>query len=147
MGTNSSPEADDPVRGLAVASPLAGGSLGSTGQVRLTPLLMATATATLAPRQARVLLRAEQAVAAAQIALTEAKQERDKVRERYADRVPVGEEFVVAGIRVKRVEKSSGRSFKLRDYLEKHKLTAAMRPFVKDGSPYELWIVKEAESG
>lgn len=100
-------------------------------------------TPALNASQARAIAKAEADYASAKAKLEQAKEDREKVRERYRDRLPIGQEVVAGGVRIKRSQKSTGQRFSLSRYLEKHKLTAAMKPFVSLGS-YEDWQVKPA---
>lgn len=99
------------------------------------------ATTTLRAEQARAIAKAEAEYSRCKKALEEAKDAREKVRARYRDKLPLGVEVEIGGLRIKRSEKSTGRRFSLSRYLEKHKLTAAMKPFVSLGS-YEDWQVR-----
>ena len=95
----------------------------------------------LTSQQARAIAQAEQAVADAKVELQRATEKRDEVRDRSRDRLPLGEELDVGGIRIKRIKKRAGRRFSLVKYLQKHKLTKAMEPFVTEAEPYEVWTV------
>lgn len=88
-------------------------------------------------------MRAEERYSAAKAALEEAKRDREALRGRLADNVPVGEEVEGAGYRVTRSVRNSGEKFRLVAFLEKHPLPAKMRPFVVPGTEYEVWSVKE----
>ena len=92
--------------------------------------------------QARAIARAEAAVARAQRELERAKATRAEVRARYRGRLTLGEPVEAGGFRIKVSEKLSGQSFRLKAFLEKHRLTAAMRPFVGEPTPYDDWQVK-----
>lgn len=109
---------------------------------------MATATSTepkkLTGRQALAIARAEIAVVATEKRLKQEKTARDEVRARYADLVPYGE-LKVAGWIIKRWRAGGGKSFSLGKYLEKHKLTKAMEPFVSDRPEHDRWVVASAD--
>lgn len=102
--------------------------------------------ATLKPQQARKIHSAERACDEAKAEYERRRLERNAIRDRYRDRVPLTDEIVVGGIRLKRVTKTSGERFRLKAYLAAHKLTAAMRPFVSPASQYEDWFVDEVQS-
>jgi hypothetical protein len=95
--------------------------------------------------QAQKIAAAEAAYAHAKRALEEAKLERDAMRERYSERVPLGKVIVAGGLTIKRRVQSTGKRFALAQFLVKHKLTAAMRPYVSENS-YEVWDVRPAPS-
>lgn len=99
----------------------------------------------LTAQQARVILRDELAVTEAKRALEQAKAKRKETRERYLDRIPIGELIEVGGVRIKRGWKTTGLSFRLTAYLAKHKLTKAMEPFVGQPTSYVDWQVSEVE--
>ena len=101
----------------------------------------------LHPQQAMAIVRAEAAVDRAAAALKAAKKERDAVRARYREAVPLDEEIEVAGYSFKRVQKTTGPSFRLKAYLERHQLTDEMRPFVGTATSYEDWHVKPVAGG
>lgn len=92
--------------------------------------------------QARKIADAEARYREAKRALEAAKEEREQVRARYADRVPIGAVISAGGLVIKRRVQTSGPSFRLAAFLERHKLTAQMRPFVTKGSPFEVWDVR-----
>lgn len=109
-------------------------------------------TKSLTAAMARALLAAEEEVADLKRRLESAEDARALLRARYRDRAPDGELIEVGGIRVKRTRKTSGRSFRITEYLKSHKLTAAMRgvdsegkPFLGGGSGYDFWSVKQVE--
>jgi hypothetical protein len=95
----------------------------------------------LRPNQARKIAKAEADYSSAKRELEEAKATRDKVREQYADRVPIGDVVVAGGIVIKRRTQSTGKRFSLGAFLKSHRLTKAMKPFVSEGS-YEVWDVR-----
>lgn len=97
---------------------------------------------TLSAQQARKISEAEAAYASAKRAFEEAKEEREAVRDRYRDRVPLGAVVAAGGLEVKRREQSSGPSFRIAAFLKDHSLTRKMRPFYSDGTPYEVWDVR-----
>lgn len=97
---------------------------------------------TLTAAQAKKLAQAESAYTAAKDAFEAAKAEREAMRERYRDRVPLGEVLRVGGLRIKRRVQTSGPSFRLAAYLADHKLTQAMRPYVNKGTDFEVWDVR-----
>lgn len=94
------------------------------------------------PEQARALLGTEIAFAEAKAAFEAAKLKREEQRERLRDMVEPGEQLEVAGIRIKRTRKNTGRKFQLSEFLAKHKLTKSMEPFVTQPTTYEVWNVK-----
>lgn len=98
----------------------------------------------LHPSQAKTIVDAETKYDEAKRALAAAKRHRDETRARYRELVPLGEAITVAGHLFKRIRKTSGPSFRLRAYLEKHKLTKAMEPYVGEPTEYEDWQVKRA---
>jgi hypothetical protein len=101
----------------------------------------------LRPQQARIIAAAERAHDEAKRALADRRRERDEIRSRYKDLIPLGELLEVGGIRIKRILKTSGQHFRLKAFLGRHKLTKAMAPFVSDPTEYEDWQVQEkAES-
>lgn len=100
---------------------------------------------TLSADQARNYAKADARVTAARDELVAAEKAREELRERYGPRVPIGEPITVGGVRIKRSKPTSGPSFSIAKFLERHKLTAAMRPFFKPGKPYELWDVRQAK--
>lgn len=97
----------------------------------------------LAARQARTIIDAEARCTDAKRELEAAKLHRKEIRERYADRLPLGEWVKAAGYWLKRSTKKTGSRFALGEYLKGHKLTKAMEPFVSN-SEYEDWQVKKA---
>lgn len=99
----------------------------------------------LTAKQARVIAHAEGRVAEAERAFEEAKALRAQVRARYAERLPLGLVVKAGGYAIKRIEKSTGRKFRLSEFLKTHKLTVAMRPFVSKPSTYEAWTVRPVE--
>jgi hypothetical protein len=101
---------------------------------------------TLKALQARKLLAAETAWTIARKQLDEAERERAKQRARCRPMIPAGELLTVGGIEIQVTSCSSGQSFSLKGYLEKHKLTKAMQPFVGQGSTYDRWTVKRTVS-
>jgi phytoene/squalene synthetase len=99
----------------------------------------------LHPSQAKAIAEAEKAVSEASTALEAAKRERDEVRDRYRDQLPLGEVVEVAGLRLKRREQRGRQYFDLSGFEEKHPLTKAMLRFVKRGRSFEVWDVKPAK--
>lgn len=97
----------------------------------------------LRPAQARALLTAELAYTAAKRTLERAEQKRAEIRARYATRVPLDERIEVAGVRIKRIEKANGPSFRIGEYLKAHPLTKRMRAFYNPGGSHEEWYVTE----
>jgi hypothetical protein len=71
-----------------------------------------------------------------------ATEERAAVRDRYRDRLPENETVEAGGCLIKRIVKSTGQRFRLSEYLKRHKLTAAMRPFVTKPGTSEQWDIK-----
>jgi hypothetical protein len=101
----------------------------------------------MAPRvlsrtQVEQIRAAEAAVTAAKRALEKATEERSQVRDRYRDWLPENEPVEAAGYLIKRIVKSTGQRFRLGEYLKRHKLTAAMRPFVSKPGTSEQWDIK-----
>lgn len=98
----------------------------------------------LHPSQAKRLLAAEVNVEECKRKLDEAKELRKQIRELYRGRVPLGEVLEVAGVKVKRILKASGPSFRLRAYLERHgEVDERMKPFVGGSTTYEDWQVSK----
>jgi hypothetical protein len=93
--------------------------------------------------QARAIAEAEAKYARAKRDLEVAKVERDVVRARYAERLPLGQVVEAGGYVLKRIRKSTGKRFRLSAFLERHKLTKAMEPFVSERE-YEDWQVRPA---
>lgn len=92
---------------------------------------------------ARAIARDELAYADAKRALEAADERRRRTRARYRDRLPVGEVVEAGGYSIKVVAKTTGRKFRLAEYLKAgHKVTKAMRPFVTEPTAYEDWRVK-----
>lgn len=73
--------------------------------------------------------------------LEEATAQRKELRKKHRAHVPLDTPVDVAGYRFDRSEKSTGRRFSLTDYLKRHKLTAAMRPYVSEPKPYDVWDI------
>lgn len=96
--------------------------------------------------QARALLAAETTWANAKNALDEATRARAKQRARCRGRLTSGELAVAGGVEVLVTETQSGQSFSLKGYLERHKITRAMAPFVGDPTPYDRWTVRRRAS-
>lgn len=95
--------------------------------------------------QAKKIAEAERAYSAAKQAYEDAKTEREEVRERYADRVPLGESVRAGAFEITRREHRNGPSFSIAGFLEKHKLTKTMHPFYDEGGSHERWSVKERQ--
>jgi hypothetical protein len=98
--------------------------------------------ATLKALQARKLLAAETEWAIAKKALDEAERKRAKERARCRPMILAGELMTVGGIEIKVTSCAGSRSFSLKSYLEKHRLTKAMEPFVGQGAAYDRWTVR-----
>jgi hypothetical protein len=99
----------------------------------------------LRAEHAQALLVAEKDWAAAKIALEEATARRQKARDRCRAGITLGERTSAGGVAILVTLCKSGRTFRLKDYLDKNKLTKAMTPFVTEGTEYDRWTVK-AES-
>lgn len=89
---------------------------------------------------------AEAKVAKAKRALERATEEREQVRARYRGRFPANRPIEAGGCLIKRIVSSTGQRFRLSAYLEHHKLSAAMRPFVTEPGSRERWDIKELEA-
>ncbi len=116
---------------------------------------MNATTPKLTADQARKLHAAEVAAARLKLALEGAEQERDKLRERYRNRVPLSENHeerakgvrttVVAGVTVRIFPLVSAERFSLKDYTKSgHGITPEMREHISEGKPYDRWTVKAA---
>lgn len=103
--------------------------------------------AKLQPAQARKLVDVETRYTDAKKQLDDLKRERSELRARYRDRIPLGKVVEVAGYRFKRSLKTAGARFRLSAFLEKHKLTKAMEPYVSDATEYEDWQIKPVTPG
>lgn len=100
----------------------------------------------LKPPQALKIARDEQAYRDAKLAFEQAKADRDATRALYKHLLPLGQLVLVAGVRIKRRLKSSGRKFRLSDYLNAgNKVTKDMHPFVSEPTKYEDWTVTTGE--
>jgi len=86
--------------------------------------------ASLHPQQAIKLARAQLAYIDAKRATDRARKERDRLPDQYRDRLPADEWLTVAGYRLRRSMRSTGQRFSLLAYLERHRLTKAMEPFI-----------------
>lgn len=105
-----------------------------------------TVTHSLSRQQAEALLAAEQRVERAKSQLKLAEGDRQKLRERYRERLPLGEEIEVAGIRVKFSIAKTGAQFSIAKYREAgHELTAAMREFYSQPGTREAWLVQSGD--
>lgn len=99
----------------------------------------------LRPVDARRLHELDVEVARAKRALAEAKERREeagfaRIRHLLEDGVPV----TVGRIEIKRTVKTTGRTFRLAEYLKKHgKPSAEMKPFIGAPTSYERWTIKD----
>jgi hypothetical protein len=92
--------------------------------------------------EARKLLAAEEHYQDCKGALEQADRDRAKARERCLPLL-LGEPSVLAGdISITVTPCVSGKSFRLAQYLRKHKISKAMEPFIGEGTPYDRWTVK-----
>jgi hypothetical protein len=110
-------------------------------------------TTKLTASQAKALDRAETRVATAKAELEDAEAERQTLRDRYHDLVPLSDDAEEAakgirvaaagGITVRIAPMVSGETFRYRDYkLAGHPVTPEMAEFLKDGKPYDRWTVR-----
>jgi hypothetical protein len=97
----------------------------------------------LRAEDARALLNAELNWKRAKMALEAAESQRTKVRDRCRPRLEVGAQ-TVGGVKITITPTTTGQSFSLKGYLERHKLTKTMEPFVGEGREYDRWTVKAA---
>jgi hypothetical protein len=107
--------------------------------------LPATAPKKLTTKQARAIGRAHSKRAELKRQLETADAEWETIRGRYRHLIPTGELVAVGGVRIKVTKKNSGPSFKIAKFLEQHKLTPQMRPFMGGNTPYDNWDVKVTE--
>jgi hypothetical protein len=98
----------------------------------------------LRAESARNLVKAEESWARAKAALDIAERERTKWRARCRPLLADGLN-VVGGIEITVTPTSTGKSFRLAEYLKAHPISKAMRPFVGEGSTYDRWTVKRQE--
>jgi hypothetical protein len=84
----------------------------------------------------------EARVAKAKRQLEVATEERAAVRDRYRDRLPENTPVEAGGCLIKRIVKSTGRRFRLTEYLREHRLSDEMRPYVTKAGKSERWDVK-----
>ncbi len=105
--------------------------------------MTASSTHSLLAQQAEALLAVEQRVERAKGQLDLAEADRQKLRERYRARLPLGVEIEVAGIRVKVSIAKTGARFAFAAYIKAgHKLTAAMRDFYSEPGERDAWLVR-----
>lgn len=91
---------------------------------------------------ARALLQAELACSRAKTKLKVAEAAREKLRVRCRPRLQDGQQ-TIGGIKITITPTSTGQSFSLKGYLERHKLTATMLPFVGTPTVYDRWTVSD----
>ncbi len=102
--------------------------------------------------QARRLHAAEIRFAKAKLEFEGAKEDRDEVRARYLDRIPLSEKpderakgvrvCTVAGIKIRVTPQVSGDYFNLSGYRSAgHVVTMAMGAHITEGKPYDRWTV------
>lgn len=96
----------------------------------------------LRAESARNLATAEENWSKAKAALDAAERERTKWRARCRPLLATGELQVVGGVEITITPTATGKSFRLAEYLKKHKITKAMEPFIGEGSTYDRWTVK-----
>lgn len=108
--------------------------------------MSATAPGKINAAQAAALKRAEDEVARTRAAAEKAERDRATIRARYRHLFPAaGGELQGGGFSVK-VTRVQGRlTFSLSGFLQKHRLTKAMKPFTRQGDPYDLWTVKRID--
>lgn len=112
---------------------------------------MAVATKTTRPARAhltrprapqvRELVAAQARYDKAKRELEQARQERDEQLAKLLPKIELGRWITVAGWVLRVTMQRSGDRFRLSEYLEHHKLTAAMKPYISPGaeSP-RLWL-------
>lgn len=101
----------------------------------------------LRAEHARKLLAAEQEWTRAKVALETAVRNREKERNRCRPGLELGKRIRSGGVEILITPTSTGQSFRLKDYLYKHKLTKAMREFVTEAREYDRWTVKQIAAG
>lgn len=94
--------------------------------------------------EARKLLAAEQRCQEARGALEAAEREREKCRDRCRPLLAPGKLTLAGDVELMVAPACSPRTFRLAEYLRRHKLTKAMQPFVGEGTEYDRWTVKPA---
>jgi hypothetical protein len=95
---------------------------------------------------AKKLLADDEAVKKAKGALEQAERKRAKTRARCRPLLSPGKTTIAGDIAITVTPCTSAESFKLAEYLRAHKLTAAMKPFVGGGSPYDRWTIRRVAS-
>jgi len=93
--------------------------------------------------EARKLLAAEDHYRHCKGALEQAERDRAKARERCRRLLTPGKTTVAGDIELTVTPCVSSPTFRLAQYLRKHKVTKAMEPFVGAGSLYERWVVRQ----
>jgi hypothetical protein len=97
----------------------------------------------LTPAGARKILAAQTRYWNAKRELEEATVELAKVHDRYRHLFPLKRWITSGKIAIRRRQQATGRGFSLSGYLDAgHRITAAMRPHVSEGSSYEIWDVQ-----
>lgn len=98
----------------------------------------------LRPVDARRLRDADVEVARAKRALEDAKDHREAEFARVRHLLGTGEQVTVGSIEIKRTVKTTGRTFRLAEYLKKHgKPSPEMKPFIGAPTSYERWTIKD----
>lgn len=97
--------------------------------------------------QARKLADAEERYALARVELATADEARKKLRKRLRPKLSLGGEVRAGGVRIVVKEVAKGASFRLAEYLKKHKLSKEMRPFHTGASTREDWTVERIPKG
>lgn len=98
----------------------------------------------LRPVDVRRVRDADLEVARAKRVLAEAKEHREAEFARIRHLLEDGQSVTVGSIEVKRTVKSTGRTFRLAEYLKKHgKPTPEMKPFIGAPTTYERWTIKD----
>jgi hypothetical protein len=96
--------------------------------------------------EAKKLLAAEESYQQAKGQLEEADRERQKAREACRPLLAIGKTTRIGDIEITVTPTMTGKSFRLAQYLRKHKLTKTMEPFVGEATSYDRWTVKRVAS-